>query len=86
MSWENETGPSRQTYKLGDWESEEGAPRRVVLYSPHTRRIFVPRLDDRPAVDLAKSVGTLASARKLVKALVLDGKFEPIPGGCVKRG
>lgn len=81
MSWENEPATSRQTYKLGDWTPEEGAPRRVVLYSPHTRRIFTPRLDERPALDLAKSVGTLASARKIVKALVLDGKFEPVPGG-----
>ncbi len=83
MSWENEPATSRQTYKLGDWTPEEGAPRRVVLYSPHTRRIFTPRFDDRPAIDLAKSVGTLASARKLVKALVLDGNFEPVPGGWV---
>lgn len=81
MSWENEPATSRQTYKLGGWTPEEGAPRRVVLYSTRTKRIFTPRLGDRPAVDLAKSVGTLASAMKLVKALVLDGKFEPVPGG-----
>lgn len=81
MSWQNETGPSRQTYKLGDWESEEGAPRRVVLYSPRTRRVFTPRLDDRPAIDLDKPVGTLESAIKRVQMLVPNGKFEPVPGG-----
>lgn len=81
MSWQNEPAARRQTYKLGYWTAEEDGPRRVVLFSSHTRRIFTPRLGDRPAVDLAKSVGTLASAMKLVKALVLDGKFEPIPGG-----
>ena len=78
MSWRNEVGPSRQTYRLGYWEPEEGATRRVVLYSPHTRRIFTPRFGDRPALDLEKSVGTLESAAKRVKELVWSGKFEPV--------
>ena len=81
MSWENEPATSRQTYKLGDWTPEEGAPRRVVLFSSHTRRIFTPRLGDRPAVDLDKPVGTLESAIKRVQTLVWDGNFEPVPGG-----
>ena len=81
MSWENEPTTRRQTYKLGNWTPNEGGPRRVVLYSLRTKRIYAPRLGNLPALDLAKSVGTLASAMKLVKALVLDGKFEPIPGG-----
>ena len=81
MSWENEPAVSRQTYKLGDWTPDEDAPSRVVLYSTRTKRIYTPRLGALPAVDLAKPVGTLASATKLVKALVLDGKFESVLGG-----
>lgn len=83
MSWENEPATSRQTYKLGDWTPEEGAPRRVVLYSPHTRRIFTPRLDDRPGVDLDKPVASLESALKRVQTLNWSGKFEPISDGWV---
>lgn len=83
MSWQNEMGPSRQTYKLGYWTAEEDGPRRVVLFSSRTRRIFTPRLGDRPAVDLDKPVGTLESALERVQTLAWSGKFEPVPGGWV---
>lgn len=83
MSWQNEPATRRQTYKLGYWTAEEGGPRRVVLFSSHTRRIFTPRLGDRPAVDLDKPVASLEAALKRVQTLVWIGDFEPVPGGWV---
>ena len=81
MSWENEPAASRQTYKLGDWTPDEGGPRRVVLYSTRTKRIYTPRLGRLPAVDLEKSVASLESAVKRAQTLILGGKFEPVAGG-----
>ncbi|MBQ7112363.1 MAG: hypothetical protein IJO06_14270 [Thermoguttaceae bacterium] len=83
MCWQNEPAARRQTYKLGEWTPDEGGPRRVVLYSSHTRRIFTPRLGRLPAIDLDKPVASLESAVKHVQTLNWDGDFEPVPGGWV---
>ena len=81
MSWENEPAASRQTYKLGDWTPDEGGPRRVVLYSTRTKRIYTPRLGRFPAVDLEKQVASLESAVKRAQTLIWGGQFEPVAGG-----
>lgn len=83
MSWQNEPAGRRQTYKLGYWTAEEGGPRRVVLFSSHTRRIFTPRLGAFPAVEFDKPVASLESALKRVQTLAWSGEFEPVPGGWV---
>lgn len=83
MSWRNEPATRRQTYKLGYWTQQEGGPRRVVLYSTHTRRIFTPRLDALPAVDLLRPVASLESAVDRFGLLAQEGVFEPVPGGWV---
>lgn len=56
-------------------------PRRDVLYSPHTKRIFVPRLGERSALDVAKRVPTLAAAVDRAKEIAWSGDFEPVAGG-----
>lgn len=82
MSYQNEPAKRRQTYKLGYWQEHVKAPRRVVLWSAATRRIYTPRLGDLPAMDFEKSVPSLDEA---VRRVNLAGTwlfiFEPVSGG-----
>ena len=71
----------KQTYKLGTWATSRRDPNRDILYSPRTRRIFTPRIDDRPALDFAKNVPTLAAAVERVRGIVWAGDFEPVENG-----
>lgn len=81
MSWRNEPPTRRQTYKLGVWAASKRDPNRVVLYSPHTRRIFTPRVGEYPALEFAKGVASLAAAVERAKAICWSGDFEPVEGG-----
>lgn len=81
MSYQNEPAERRQTYKLGYWTPENETTRRVVIYSAYTRRLFTPRLGDRPAVDLHKGVASLETAMKRARNLFWPGVFEPVSGG-----
>lgn len=71
----------KQTYKLGTWAASRRDPNRDILYSPRTRRIFTPRIGDRPALDFAKNIPTLAAAVERVRGIVWSGDFEPVEGG-----